>query len=131
MLTKDKQVQSRILGIVGHRMAASATIYKGALTVLNAAGDAEKAKKATGLTTVGIAREGVDNSAGKAGDKIVEVRNDECARLNNDATNPVTRLHIGSSCYIIDDETVTSVSTGSSKAGTVRDLDDKGVWISF
>lgn len=131
MLTKDKQVQSRILAIVGHPLAAAAVIFKGALTVLDADGNAVSATKAEDLTTVGIARKGVDNSGGEAGAKIVEVRKDEAARLKNDAANPVTRAHIGQPCYILDDETVTSLAAGSSIAGTVEDLDDNGVWISF
>lgn len=131
MLTKDKQVQSRILAIVGHPMAADTEIFKGSLVALNGDDLAVAATKTAGLRVRGICRKGQDNTGGAAGAKTVEVRKDECARVKNDAVSPVTREHIGSPCYILDDETVTSDAAGSSIAGTVEDLDDNGVWISF
>lgn len=130
-LTKDKQVKMRVLAIVAHPVAASTIIYKGALTVLDAQANAVPATKAEGLVPLGICRTGVDNSGGAAGERLVEVRTDEAAKLRNDAANPVTRAHIGQPCYILDDETVTALAEGTSVAGRVEDLDDNGVWISF
>jgi hypothetical protein len=131
MLTKDKQIKSRVLAIVGHPVAADTEIFKGALTVLNEGSLAVPATRAEGLRAAGIARKGVDNTGGQDGEKIVEVRKDESPKLKNDAANPVTREHIGQPCYILDDETVTSLADGSSVAGAVEDVDDSGVWISF
>lgn len=131
MLTKDKQVKSRVLALVGHPVAAGTEIFKGALTALNAAGFAVPAAKAVGLRTRGIARKGVDNTGGQDGERVVETRKDESPLLKNDAVDPVTREHIGLPCYILDDETVTSLAAGSSVAGTVEDVTDNGVYISF
>lgn len=131
MLTKDKQVQSRIPAIFAHPIAADTEIFKGSLTVINAAGAASSATKAPDLKAVGIARKGVSNKGGAEGEKLIEVRRDESPRMKNDAVSPVTREHIGEPCYIIDDETVTSDETGSSIAGTVANVDDDGVWITF
>jgi hypothetical protein len=51
--------------------------------------------------------------------------------LNNDGTNPVTRAHINQDCFIVDDETVSSDNTGTSRAGTVFDVSDAGVWVTI
>jgi len=131
MLAKDKQVSSRVLALIGHPVAAGAVIFKGALVALNVAGFAVPATKAADLRVIGVARKGVDNSDGQDGDKVVEVRVDECVKVKNDAVTPVTRDHIGGACFVLDDETVTSGGTGSSVAGVVQDIDDNGVWISF
>jgi hypothetical protein len=49
---------------------------------------------------------------------------------NNDTGAAVTAAMLGQACYIKDDQTVTSLSTGASKAGTVMAVDAiKGVLV--
>ena len=131
MLTNDKQVKSSILAIVPHPVAAGAVLYKGALCVLDADDNLASGTSAAGLRVIGINRRYVSNEAGIAGAVSAEVRVDETPRLNNDAVAPVTRAHISSDCYILDDETVSSDGTGRSRAGTVVNVDSNGVWIKF
>ncbi|MBO6553250.1 MAG: hypothetical protein JJ926_03850 [Roseitalea sp.] len=117
----------------GHRrsrgMKGGVVIHRGTMVVL-AAGLAQMATKAANLVTIGVADESVDNSNGGDLAKSVEVER-RIFVMKNDATNPVTAAHIGSDCYIEDNETVTSDGTGSSVAGRVFDVDARGVSVEF
>lgn len=110
-------------------VAASTTIYKGGLTCLNAAGNAVPGSVSATLRAQGRALETVIN-AGAAGDKTVDIEADVFCWAN-DGTDPVTRAHIGTTCYVVDDQTVSSshASNARSAAGTVFDLDANGVWV--
>ena len=83
---------------------------------------------ATGLISAGRSEAQVDNSAGADGAETVEVRKG-VFKYANDATSPVTLVHIGAFCYIVDDQTVSSNSTGTSAAGKVEQVDADGVWV--
>ncbi|MEG1875879.1 MAG: hypothetical protein RR185_09980 [Angelakisella sp.] len=93
------------------------TFYEGALVAI-AAGKAVPAAKATGQPAIGMAY--------LVTDTVITV--ERGAHLwDNDATNPVTDTHICGSCYIVDDCTVSSLSTGSSVAGKVLGFEDNQV----
>lgn len=132
MLTAKKNVYSRAGREVAHPVAASTTIYGGSLIVLEG-GFAKPGYAAVGLMAVGMANANVDNSSGQNGDLSVTASRDDWVRLMNSVGDPVARASINLPCYIVDDETVAATDgTGTrSKAGTVRDIDDAGVWISF
>lgn len=92
----------------------SVTIYPGALVAV-AAGKAVPAAKVEEQLTMGMAYSLYDG-------RVVVERG---AHLwDNDTTNPVTAAHIGGSCYIVDDCTVTALATGSSIAGKVLGIED-------
>lgn len=110
-------------------MAASTTIYAGSLVCLNAAGNAIPGAVAATLKAQGRAMATVVNS-GAAGAASVDIEAG-IFRWANDGTDPVTRAHIGSPCYVLDDQTVSSShdTNARSEAGIVFDVDASGVWV--
>jgi len=110
-------------------VAAATTIYAGSLVVLDSSGNAEPATDATGKIAVGRCDEYVDNSAGAAAAKTVKVRAGEFLWANS-ATNTLTKANIGDTVYIVDDQTVDSLSTSSSAAGVMTQIESSGaVWV--
>lgn len=108
-------------------VAADTTIFEGSLIALDASGNAAMATKGENLTAAGRAEEYVDNTGGAAGDKMVTVRRGVFKWDNDPATvNRVTKAHVLQNCYMLDDCTVTSLSTGSSVAGKVIGTDPDG-----
>lgn len=95
-------------------IAEGVTIYPGALVAV-AAGKAVPAAKVEEQLTMGMAYSLYD-------DRVVVERGTHL--WDNDTTNPVTTAHIGGSCYIVDDCTVTALATGSSIAGKVLGIED-------
>lgn len=129
-LTEDRNTPERDGKTFRHPVAAATTIYGGALVMLDASGNAVPGQTATGLTPGGRAEEKVDNSGGAAGDATVTVRRGTF-RFANDGS--IDRSHIGGSAYAVDDHTVAATDgTGTRSAcGTIRDVDDQGVWIEI
>lgn len=113
--------------------AAASKVLAGTIVVLNAAGYAEGATTAAGKTAVGVAEDTVDNSAGSAGDLNVPVRRGVFAFANSASTDEIKLTDVGSTCYLVDNQTVakTDGSASRSAAGTVRDVNDDGVWVEF
>jgi hypothetical protein len=111
----------------------STTIYQGALVVMSS-GVAIPGKTATGLVTLGVATETVEN-AGSDGAVSVEVKRGTF-KFFNDSGAAVTSADIGKTAYVVDDQTV-SKSDGAagedpatrSAAGTIIDVDSDGVWV--
>lgn len=111
-------------------VAAGAVIFEGALVALSATGYAQPAAKAENLTAIGRAETPADNSQGTDGLVSVVVKRGAFVWDNDPTTaNAVTQALVGKSCYILDDSTVTSISTGSSIAGKVLCVDDDGVTV--
>jgi len=108
-------------------VGADAVIYEGSLVVLNA-GYAEAGTAAENLVAVGRAEEYVDNTGGEDGDKTIRVRRGVFVWNNSGtAENKVGVTGLLKDCYIEDDNTVTSLATGSPKAGKVIEVTDDGV----
>jgi len=95
---------------------AAAKIYAGSLVMIDA-GYAKPAAKATGKIIVGRARTTVDNSGGNAGDLSIDVEEGMFLWDNGTSTDACTQADVGALVYILDDHTVTRLSTGSSIAG--------------
>lgn len=129
-LTADRNTPERSGIEMVLPVAAATTVYAGALTVL-ASGYAKGGVTATGLIAVGRAEEKVDNSLGDAGDLTVKVRRGVFQFANSGGGDAIAKADIGSSCYIVDDQTVAKTSdTGArSRAGRVVDVDARGVWV--
>lgn len=123
--TRDGRIRSFLVG-------ANKKIYAGALVVLNA-GKAEPGSAALNLKAVGRAEERVDNTGGAAGAKSVRVSTGIHRFANSAAGDAITAAEIGSTCYVVDDQTVAKTDdTGArSAAGEVFDVDDDGVWVKF
>ncbi len=113
------------------KLAASTTIYAGALVCKNAAGNAVPGAIATTLVAMGRAEFTVDNSTGLVDTKSIDVRPGTFRWNNSASTDAITKAEIGTICYVIDDETVAKTSNSSTRsvAGKVVEVDSLGVWV--
>lgn len=113
-----------------HPVAAGARIYRGAITVLNAAGYAGPGITGTGLTAVGRCDRFIDNINGLDGDQDVTISRGVFL-FDNDPADPIDRSHIGDDCWIVDDQTVAATSGGDTRsiAGRVIQVNDSGIWV--
>jgi hypothetical protein len=127
-LTADRNTPIRDEDLFYYPIAAAKTLYAGSLVVLDSAGNAEPGTDATGKVAVGRCEEYVDNSSGAAAALSVLVRTGTFKWINS-ATNTLTKANIGDTVYIVDDQTVDSLSTGSSPAGIMVDIESDGVWV--
>lgn len=114
-------------------VAASTTIYAGAIVVLDSSGNAEPASTATGLIVRGVAEETAVNSGSTAGAVSVRSRPGIFRFANSGTTDEIKRTEIGDDCYLVDDQTVakTSATDTRSVAGKVVDVDSEGVWVAL
>lgn len=131
-LTKDRNTPRREGGTLTIGVAAGKKIYAGSLVALDASGYATPGATATTIKGLGRAERQADNTSGQSGDVTVEVAKG-VFRFANDGANPVSASQIGSSCYIVDDQSVAATDgTGTrSVAAVVFDVDSDGVWVRF
>lgn len=132
-LSKDRDTKARSGDTLNLGAAAAKTFYKGALVALDANGDATPGATATTLKGLGRCKAPVDNAAGQAGDKKVEIEKGVFRFANSAAADEITTAEIGADCYIVDDQTVakTDGTATRSVAGKVFDVDAGGVWVDF
>lgn len=117
---RDSRVKASARRKRTYDVAASTTIYKGTMVVVNASGYAIPATAASGRRPVGIATEKVDNSSGANGDKIVEVETGVHRMANDD----LVQADEGLPCYLQDDQTVGKLATDSgAPAGILDEID--------
>lgn len=130
-LTTDRDTPARSGAERVFPVAASTTIYAGAIVAMNASGYAVPGSTATGLKPVGRAKSRADNAIGDAGDLLVAVEMGVFRWHNSTASDAIDLGDIGAVCYIVDDQTValTSGSATRSPAGLIADVDDAGVWV--
>ncbi|MCK4593362.1 hypothetical protein KAU45_02590 [bacterium] len=104
-------------------VAASTTIYKGALVCVNSSGYLVPADDASGLRFVGVARDGADNSSGSDGDVeiVVVTQGSIVIKKSNAAAGDV-----GESAYCSDDETVALSTINEVYAGLIVSVVDTG-----
>lgn len=114
-------------------MAAAMLIYAGALVAVSATGYATKGAVATTLKQFGRAEETVDNSAGAAGAKKINVATGIFVWANSSAGDLITIAEIGTDCFIVDDQTVakTNGTATRSRAGKVVFVDATGVYVQM
>ncbi|RIA44051.1 hypothetical protein DFR49_2287 [Hephaestia caeni] len=131
-LTGDRNTPRAQGDVRNGGVAASTTIYAGALVMRNAAGYLVKGATATGLTGVGRAEARVVND-GSAGDVALDYRSGTFRFDNSSSTDAITIAEIGEVCFAVDDHTVakTDGSAARSPAGFVEMIDDQGVWVRF
>jgi len=104
-LSADKKREVRpgpILG-VPYPVAASTTIYSGALVCVNSSGYLVPAANDTTFECVGVAAEGVDNSSGANAAKYCTV---QFLHVEEFPSSGIVQGDVGKSCYVIDDTTV-------------------------
>ena len=103
-------------------VAASVTIYEGAIVVVNSAGYAAPATLGTNLRAVGRAAERVTNGV-VAGAVTIKVDKGAFWYANAGA-DPVSLNDINMNCYLLDDQTVSLQGLGTNSiAGRVVNVD--------
>lgn len=132
-LTADRNTPRRDGEQENLPVAAAKKIFAGSLVARDSSGNATPGATATTLLGVGRAEEYVDNSAGAAGDKSVNIRKGVYRFANSASGDLIARADIGNDCYIVDDQTVAKTNGGSTRsvAGKVFDVDTDGVWVKF
>lgn len=131
-LTKKRQTPDRAGDYGTYKVKGGVKCLEGGIAVL-ASGYCKPGVKASGLKMVGVFAETKDNSAGSDGDikvRVLLLRGTREVKLTNDGTDTITQAHVGASAYILDDQTIGSVSTGATAAGIIQQVDADGVWIS-
>lgn len=118
-LTTDRITQKKVPGVKSYPMAA-VKVYAGSIVCKNAAGYAAPAADTASFKCLGIARETVDNTAGAAGDKQIDVEAPILARL---PATSITQAMVGNIMYVVDDQTFDDATgTNSIKAGILADF---------
>lgn len=116
---------------------AAVAVYQGGAAVIDTStGYVTKGAASTTLKAIGTFAESVDNSAGSAGDKSVNVKlSHEVVTyrfVNGSAGNAIAATDIGKLCYFLDDQTVSIIAAAHSVAGIVWDVDTtKGVAVEL
>lgn len=109
-------------------VAAGAVIEAACMVALNAAGYAVEATKKAGETVAGASCGRADNTNGADGDVQIQV---ERGAYVWDQDGTVTAADTLKSCYVSNSHTVTLEAEGSSRAGTVFQVEDDGVTVLF
>lgn len=138
-LAQDVQRSTRVVDtpLLALPVAAATAIYTGALVATNASGEAVPAADTAGLTVVGPARRGYDNSGGSAGTlgaapaRYCEVETEAIVEVAAGGT-PV----VGATAYAVDDNTVTADDTAVTNdipAGTFWEPSERSGfwWVKF
>ncbi len=129
--TPEMGVAGQDIAFRNFPMTASVKIWKGALVVLDASGDAKPGVTALSLTAVGRAEQTQDNTSGGAGALTVNVQ-PGVFKFANLGTDLVAQANVGTNCFITDDQTVSATSATNTKsvAGRVIQVDSDGVWVA-
>ena len=106
-------------------VAAAKHIFAGAMVALDAAGNAIPAIP-TGTVMRGVALEEADNTTGSAGDASVPIERGPFLVANDGS---IDRTHIGTSVYVVDDNTVGDM--GTLLAGKCLDVTTMGVVVDI
>lgn len=132
-LSKDRNTLLKAGDLHSDPVAANTRIFAGALMCLDASGNAVPGATATDLVARGRADEHIDNTDGAAGDQRIRSSRGVFCFDNSAGADEITRAHIGSDAYIVDDHTVAATDgTGTrSIAGRVDDVDAAGVWVAI
>ncbi len=110
-------------------VAASTTIFCGALVALSG-GYLVPAADTAGHNVVGRAEAQADNSDGANGDINCEVAIGTFRWNNDPGAGALDQTDVGSTVYVLDDNTVSSTTgTNSIVAGVLEHVDSDGAWV--
>ena len=109
-LTKDRKLkyQGEIRRTFTGDLAATTTIYLGAMVAKNAAGNIVPAADTAALKVVGVALEAVDNAAGAAGAKKVQIGTGVFEFDN--LAGAIVQASKHALCYVGDDQSVSTAA---------------------
>ena len=115
-------------------LAASTTIYQGAMVALDQSGNLTNASADNSLRVVGVLdAPTVDNSAGIAGALTAVPTRGAFYFVNSATTDAITDADLGRACYVVDNNTVARTSALGVRpvAGRVIGVDDNGVLVEL
>ena len=129
-LTEDTGRTWRDGNVLRIGVEAASKVYVGAIVELSASGHAKAGTKAASKVYIGVAETGADNTNGSDGDLSIDVRRNVVVNVESAGTRPIP----GQTCYLVDDNTVTTVATAASELGMcVGQVDGStsAVWVSL
>lgn len=127
-LTADRYTKHRDGLITAHPVKASTEVFKGSLVCVDATGYAVPGADSAGLTFVGVAIEGADNSAGASG--AISVRVQTMGVFSFAKGGSETQADVGTALNISDSQTVTVDSTiNTITCGSLEGLDGSDLWV--
>lgn len=109
-------------------VAAGAVIHEAMMVAIKEDGYAVEASKAENLKVAGAAVLYVDNTSGADGAQFVQVRR---AAFVFDNDGSIKQTDMLKDAYVVDAQTVTITSTGSSVVGKIIGVDADGVTIDL
>lgn len=101
----DKQSQG---DVITYALGAQ-KVYAGTLITINTSGFAVKGADTASFLFAGVAADTVDNSAGAAGDKNIDVYAEGTFQFGFSGT--AVQADVGKSVYVVDDSTVALAAT--------------------
>jgi hypothetical protein len=128
-LAADRLTYTAVPGLRDFPVAAGVVIYEGALVAFDTSGFARPARVSTTDIVIGIAFQRADNSfvGNVAGGIRVHVRDNDIAFVNcGTAGDAIAIGNVGALCYVLDDQTVTTVATAHCVAGNIYWVDEAG-----
>lgn len=130
MLTQGRNTTEAAEGgkIIKLPVKASTRIFDGGMVAIDSNGFAIPAIKQEGLIVAGRAENYSDNRNGADGEIQVIIKRGTF-KWKNDTENPIEKNGILKNCYILDDETVTALNTGTSIAGKVVGIENDGILV--
>lgn len=97
---------------------SGSTVVQGCFVQLDGSGAAVDGYAASGLTTLGIANDTVTGD----GTASVAILSGEWLFDNGTSTDALTQADVGKTCYVLDNHTVSRLSSGKSAAGTAQQI---------
>lgn len=131
-LERNRVTPHRPLDLITVPAAAGAHLFGGGIAARNGDGYAVVASADASLRVLGRIETETDNRAGANGDQVVLIRHRGSFRWRNSAgTDRIEPNHIGTLCYVVDDETVARTDGGGARppAGRVVGVESAGVWV--
>lgn len=131
-LTDDKKTEYRVGEEVAVPIDDGDKIYAGAFVCANAGGYGVPGADTAGLTFVGVAREGGDNTNGADGAVSVIVRRKGVFKMT--FASAITQAAVGANACIVDDQTVdlAAATTNDIVAGKIVEfIDSTHAWVEL
>ena len=125
MISAEEKMDSSIMVLP---VAEGEEVQTACMVALNADGYAVLASKKTGLKVAGMAMQYVDNRNGKNGSRNVNVYRGSVV-MGNDGS--IKQTDILKKAYVSGAQEVTITDTGSSRAGTILEVDDDFVTVDI
>jgi hypothetical protein len=116
--TSERRIREERWSYQTFTLGTNKTAYKGAIAVFDqSAGVVIPAEEQTDLAPIGVFDETV-TTTGSTKPVVVKLFREVVVRwFKNDGTNPVTVNDLGKNVYMVDDQTVSILSTGRSVLG--------------